>query len=256
MNKILKQIILLTLLLTLLLPNVVQAQLQFLDDEENFIAAKRIFEIGARGFKSDHKTDEFLFGFSPNDLLSYWSTGCDAGRYQSEAYLKVSSTRFLINTSKVMNRYYLDMYSAQRDTIPPLKGGRIASQVILGSIGGIVGTVGSILIAVNLSSSEINYDEIGSTMFLIEIIGSTLGSALTVYGIGTIGDQTGSLWATLGGSAAGGLVQFLVFSAAGATLIPVVTYPLQAALATRAFNSTRRWDRDIHSGALMRIKTD
>ncbi len=249
---------LLTGLLTLLLPNVGQAQLQFLDDEENFFDAGRIIKAEAKSLKAKFRTEKFLFDFSPNGLLSYWSDYCDACCYQSETDPKLLCSRFTINTSEVMTRYYLKMSDVQKNSTPPLKGGRIASQVIFGSIGGIVGIIGiaSIMRATDPPGPERYDDSEHSSVPVILSIGSTLGSAITVYGIGTIGDQAGSFWATLGGSIVGGLIQYRVFIATSETPIQLATIPLQAALATLAFNWTRRWDKDTHSGALMKIKTD
>ena len=257
MNKNFMQI----MLLILLLPNVIQAQLQFLDVEEKKFDAGRIFKAEVKGLKSNCRTDKFLFDFSTNGLLSYWFNYGDTCRYLSQAYLKLPSSRFPINTSEVMTRYHLKMYDAQRNSIPSLKCSRVASQVIFGSIGGIVGIVGSIgigrlLSAGNQSGPERHDDAEHRGMAVILSIGSTLGSAMTVYGIGTIGDQTGSFWATLGGSIVGGLIQYSVLSTNSETPIQFATFPLQAALATLAFNWTRRWDKDTHSRELMRIKTD
>lgn len=145
--------------------------------------------------------------------------------------------------------HYLDQQNTKRESVPPLNRARIAMEVIAGSASGLL--VGFMFV-IPLIEEDISWEKASKLM----VSGSLLGSTLTVYGIGSIGDETGSLWATLGGSAIGGLVQFLIFREELSTLLCLASYPIQASLATLLFNKTRRWDAKVKTGALFKIEGD
>jgi hypothetical protein len=69
-------------------------------------------------------------------------------------------------------------------------------------------------------------------------------SAITVYLIGRIGDQTGSFWATLGLSVLGGFLAMLAFFVPDGIMFSPVLIPLGSSLgAVMGFNLTRRYKK-------------
>ena len=94
------------------------------------------------------------------------------------------------------------------DRKPPLRGGRVASELLIGTIGGFLGFLGGGIIGLfaGISCEDEGYgsceitDDFSIYTFLI---GTSLGSMGGVYLIGSKGNETGSPWATLGGSILG-----------------------------------------------------
>ena len=101
---------------------------------------------------------------------------------------------------------------AQRGEKPPLSGGRITGEILVGGVGGIVGGLGGGFIGAGVAREGYPNELVG---FIIGgSIGYTLGSSIGVYLVGNTGGETGSFLATLGGSLLGfglGLAGFIVF---------------------------------------------
>jgi hypothetical protein len=83
---------------------------------------------------------------------------------------------------------------------PPLNGVRILGEFLGGVVGGFVGGIIGIYYGWNTGVDFLGF------------IGFPVGSALGVYAIGEIGNETGSWWATLGGSAVGTVASFVLNS--------------------------------------------
>lgn len=137
---------------------------------------------------------------------------------------------------------------------PPLSVGRIAAQILAGTILCIV-----VFMLFGMSGFPGSAGDIGDLgVLLIFIIFFSpwymIGSALGVYLVGNIGKQTGSFLAALGSGFLGGLVMFLLFAKELVSLTEekIVTLGLMLLIgpimATIGFNLTRRYKRPRSSG--------
>lgn len=146
----------------------------------------------------------------------------------------------------------LPKQAAKRESNPPLDSGRMVLEITLGTVSGFIGSYMTLIPFAY--GGEMSCEKAKAVL----ASGSVLWSALTVYGIGALGEENGSFGATLGGSAIGGLVQFLIAGKGCDFITPFwfAGYPLQASLATLLFNKTRRWDTKVKTGALFRIEGD
>jgi len=100
---------------------------------------------------------------------------------------------YLLGVTNVENR-------APRYEKPPLSVLRIAGEILAGTVGGFAGVVGPISV---FSSGE--SEDWGGFFAVLCVVPITypLGSAIGVYLVGNIGNETGSFLATLGGSILG-----------------------------------------------------
>ena len=145
---------------------------------------------------------------------------------------------------------------AQRDT-PPLSGGRVAAQVVVGALGTPIGFVAGGLLTKRVARAAGAGDDAASRA---GDLGGWTGAALaTAAGpriIGARGPVTGSYWAAVGGAVAGGVGSYLVVrlneraeddeprpcrvrcvaSSAAVFLLPSIG-------ATVGFNLSRRYER-------------
>jgi hypothetical protein len=101
--------------------------------------------------------------------------------------------------------------AAQRVGRPSLTVARVAGEAVVGAYTGVAGYyigryVGNSIGDLMTLSSETARDRLATTGAWT---GAVVGSAAGVYGIGNIGDQTGSITATLGGAAAGAVAGWL-----------------------------------------------
>lgn len=122
-------------------------------------------------------------------------------------------------------------------------GGGVASGMLLGGAGLLLGaTIGS----------RTEYPPMGVLLGMIAgfLGGYVIGSPLGVYGIGSIGEETASFWATMGGSLAGTVLAgaivevFLPRSPDGTfALILLAAPPLGSTL---AFQCTRRYKETMN----------
>lgn len=139
---------------------------------------------------------------------------------------------------------------------PPIDGGRLVGETLVGGGVGFVGLVLGAVAGVGIECSGGCPGEFGGLGGAIigGAIGGVFGIGTGVYLIGNAGDQTGSfgatiggafLGATLGGLAAAGFGSAKLDTAAGIT---AVAGPFVGALI--GFNVTRRWDRPSQSPAL------
>lgn len=126
---------------------------------------------------------------------------------------------------------------------PPISGGRLVGEFLLGGMAGVVGGIGGAYIGYGLETSGGCNDEwcgIGG-LILGGIAGYTLAAPLAVYAVGSSGNETGSLGWTYGGSLIGagfGLMMLASESEAGVMLglaAPVIGSMI-------GFNATRRYE--------------
>jgi len=128
--------------------------------------------------------------------------------------------------------------------VPPLSGGRIVGELLLGGIGALGG--GYVGGAIGASSCSGGYSDIDCLVpILLGIyVGGVIGMSTGVYVVGAGGDQRGSFGATLGGAAAGALVGLTGLgisedNAVGGMLL--IGCPIAGALI--GFNLSRGYDR-------------
>jgi len=129
---------------------------------------------------------------------------------------------------------------AQRGEKPPLSGGRITGEILVGGVGGIVGWLGGGFIGAGVAGEGYPGELAG--FFIGGSIGYTLGCPIGVYLVGNIGNETGDFLATLGGGILGGLASLFIFTAIIKDLdngaVVLVGPPIGA---TIGFNLTRRY---------------
>lgn len=143
------------------------------------------------------------------------------------------------------------------DARPPVKPLRIGAQMLGGWVGGAVGvsipfTIGLFGLASGASLSSVDFN------FSLLMIGLfyTAGNAAGVYGIGSIGDQTGSFWWTAVGSAVGVAAAILVANGLDVDENQEAFGFLPPGLAILAFTLTRRYDYDaqpVSAAALIMV---
>ncbi|OYD16275.1 hypothetical protein CH333_03795 [candidate division WOR-3 bacterium JGI_Cruoil_03_44_89] len=136
--------------------------------------------------------------------------------------------------------------NGQRELKPHLNAGRIAGEILAGALGGAgLGLVG-------LHGNIYTGDEIPSLGFMGMVVtasvGYIFGSAIGVYLVGNIGDETGSPGATLGGSSLGLAAGMLGYWVIGPVIdgerdfldfaVFLIGSPIGA---TIGFNMTRRY---------------
>jgi len=139
---------------------------------------------------------------------------------------------------------------------PPLDGGRMVGETLVGAGVGFVGMVLGGAAGVGIECSGGCPGEFGGLGGAIigGAIGGVVGIGTGVYLIGNAGDQTGSYGATIGGALLGATLGGLVAAGfANANLdtaagISAVAGPFVGALI--GFNATRRWDRPAQAPAL------
>ena len=126
-------------------------------------------------------------------------------------------------------------------TKPPLAGGRVVGEVLVGGMLGFVGGAGGIFLGV---VKEGDCDPCGFPIYTFAggVIGVSLMSSLGVYLVGQSGPQTGSFGATLGGALVGSLASIGIVAAwrDDAALLPAMVPPLVGAIV--GFNLTRGYE--------------
>lgn len=139
---------------------------------------------------------------------------------------------------------------------PPLTTGRLASEALLGAVGGVALGAGGGLIGEAIGSAGCEEGDwfcgLGGAIIGVGV-GYTLGISLGVYVAGTYGDQDGSYGATLLGSLLGGVAGIAIAAATDDADTPVisalaVSMPLWGAMI--GFNRTRRYDASASTAAL------
>jgi hypothetical protein len=154
----------------------------------------------------------------------------------------------------------------------PVGPGKVAGELLAGSIGAVVG--GSICAGIgfglgSMGSSEGScdgffcFDEGGIIGALVGYaVGSTFGAATGVHLVGSSDEETGSFWAAFGGSLLGilgsGLLSSAIVKDFGNDGPSWATFSLvtgsQAGGATLCFNSTRKKKVEVFSDAMFNLK--
>ncbi len=163
--------------------------------------------------------------------------------YQSKYYTNLSNRTEKMNLSIEYGR-------------PPLHLERVLLELLIGGtcgvLGGVVGGMIGFLIDVSITRHSSEFGGLGG--FLIGgSLGLTLGSTGGVYSVGHYGDETGSFWATFGGSVFGFLMSYFIHTDIGndGPKYLLIGTPI---CATVGFNMTRRYKEvDVSEKALFNI---
>ena len=153
--------------------------------------------------------------------------------YQAPMFIQLSDQTYLLGETDVES-------GVPQLEKPPLSNGRIAGEIVVGGMGGFA----AVLACWEVFEDPDRDDDFGGFVGLI--LGEVIGSTLSVYLVGNIGNETGSFLATLGGSVLGagvGVATSLVIGEPGALLL--VWCPSIGA--TAVFNVTRRYDSPAES---------
>ncbi len=131
---------------------------------------------------------------------------------------------------------------------PPLNTGRIALESVAGFGGGIVTAIAGVFIGDMIGPD----DCYGAPLCISRgamvgmMIGYPIGTAIGVYAVGNIGNQTGSFWTTLAGSASGFFIGALV---AGAVENEIPFILTSVAGPVIAFNMSRKYKDRYNMGS-------
>jgi len=157
---------------------------------------------------------------------------------EAREYLKERQTCQSLAFSQLSNLTYLSNVTYAEK--PPLNGYRIAGEILAGGVGGTL----TGLLGVSIAESSAPYPIKG--YYLDFLLAYPIGSAIGVYIVGNIGNETGSFGTTLGGSISGILIW--IICAIGASngdmpsIVPItVFFAAPPIFATIGFNETRRY---------------
>ena len=133
---------------------------------------------------------------------------------------------------------------ADEDARPPLTGGRIAGEVLLGGVVGFPALVAGAFIGVAIGKpiEDCEGEEfcgLGSAL-VGAYVGATVGYSAGVYAAGCVGDQTGSFGTTLVGGLGGAAIGVGLTAALGE--VGAVFLFLPAVTAVVGFNVSRRYE--------------
>ena len=92
-------------------------------------------------------------------------------------------------------------YSPVQDK-PPLKTGKVAMELVVSTVAGAGLALASMYVYANFNKNSSGWDQLAETI-LVGGIAYPVGNTLGAYFAGNTGNEKGSSWATLGGSAAG-----------------------------------------------------
>lgn len=145
---------------------------------------------------------------------------------------------------------------AQAGEKPPLNGARIAGEIVVGELGGMVGGCVGALVGIDFAYRLVTGkkpEEFGGILYGIGgfYVGYPIGSVLGVYLVGNIGDESGSFLAALGGGCIGGIIGVVALEWAIRTdfswykVFPALLSAPVAA--TIAFNLTRKYQSSADS---------
>lgn len=130
---------------------------------------------------------------------------------------------------------------------PPLRGGRIAGEILAGgALGFALGFGGGLLGAVIVGGDEI--EEWGWGLIIGGSLGASIGSALGVYVVGSIGNETGSIGATFLGSVLGVGLGWASLLGGEESTLTYMSFAIPPILACVGFNMTRRYKFSSSSG--------
>jgi len=139
---------------------------------------------------------------------------------------------------------------------PTLHGGRIFGEVVGGSVVGIAGLFGGIIIGDSLWPAEYNgwfYFPSGEAIIFALSL-SLFGSSIVVYLVGNEGDETGSFLATSLGGVLGFAAGIAIAFITPEELIPVIGILVGPSIgATIGFNMTRRYKEESTMNSEPRI---
>lgn len=133
------------------------------------------------------------------------------------------------------------VYMLDRPLVPPLDGGRLIGELLLGGVIGFGGAiVGGFAGASMCSGGSDDFGCVGSILLGGYLVGA-VGFGLGVGIVGRAGSQTGSIGAAIGGTLLGGVVSLLSLYSDndGIVVGAMIGMPVLGGLI--GFNLTRRW---------------
>jgi len=134
--------------------------------------------------------------------------------------------------------------TAAVDETPPLSGGRLVGEALVGGLFAGGGGIGGAFLGAGLELAGGCHSEfcgLGGAI-IGGVVGVTFVTPVGVYLVGSADGQTGSLGATIGGSALGALLGIAAVAGSGEAALPaLVIAPLVGSMI--GFNATRSYDR-------------
>jgi hypothetical protein len=142
---------------------------------------------------------------------------------------------------------------SQSESKPPLNALRVCGEITAGSAGGLaLLLLPTPLVDLSLKNTDAGVAMALGYLYLLSALAVTypLGIATGVYLIGSVGDESGSFWAALGGSYIGGLAGAGILLGGDFDRDAFVPALLMAPIAaTIAFNITRKREKSSASAA-------
>ncbi len=137
-----------------------------------------------------------------------------------------------------------------QESKPPLHAGKIAIETTAAFGGGMVLGAAGALVGIKLNNGG-GWDDLAGALLGI-IVGYPIGTAAGASLVGNYGNERGSFWAALGGSAAG-LISGLLFNSLfkNTDALPYFIGILPPAGAVLGHNLTRSYDHPVAGSALL-----
>ena len=142
-------------------------------------------------------------------------------------------------------------FTASGEEKPPLSGPRVAGEILAGAAGGFAGMIaGYEILMETYSDNDEGFDGLVEAV-LAYIVCYPLASSAAVYLVGSVGDETGSFWATLGmdivGVFSGAMVGAAMAETSNAEGFIAVLFAAPVIGATLGFNWSRRYKSPAES---------
>ena len=132
---------------------------------------------------------------------------------------------------------------------PPLRVGRILGEILAGGALGFALGFGGVYLGYWIAGGE--DVEYAWGIIIGGSLGASIGSALGVYIIGSIGNETGSIGATFLGSVLGVGLGWVALLVGGESILAYMSVAIPPILACIGFNMTRRYKSKPASGSAL-----
>ncbi len=134
------------------------------------------------------------------------------------------------------------LYAQQAPTQnkPPVKPGKIIAELTSSTLTGAGLALATVFIYAGLNKNSNGWDQLAGAL-LVGGIAYPIGCTAGAYYVGNTGNEKGSFWATLGGSAAGVAVTVSLVALTDISELGVLYFILPPVGAVMGHNLTRRW---------------